>query len=130
MDGWRDESGLIVSWVVRLVLGFVLMGVVLYDAGSIAVNFFTLDATADEIATDISADTVVEQSFFNQTELETKARALTKEAGARLVHFEVLRDGSVELTIRRKAGTLIVSHVGAIENWARATAEATIANTD
>lgn len=130
MGVWRDESGLIVSWIVRLALFFAALAVVLFDAGSIAVNFFTLDAIADDIATQISADTVTGESFFNPQPLEDQARELARKNGARLVHFEVTQDGDISLSLRRRASTLIVSRISGIEDWARATADASIRNTE
>lgn len=130
MGVWQDESGLIVSWIVRLALFFAALAVVLFDAGSIAVNFFTLDAIADDIATQISADTVTGESFFNPQPLEDQARELARKNGARLVRFEVTQDGDISLSLRRRASTLIVSRISGIEDWARATADASIRNTE
>jgi hypothetical protein len=130
MGVWRDESGLIVSWIVRLGLFFAALAVVLFDAGSIAVNFFTLDAIADDIATQISANTVTEDSFFNPQPLENEARELAQDNGARLIHFEVSRDGDISISLRRRASTLVVGRITAIEDWARATVDAEIRNTE
>jgi len=130
MGVWRDESGLIVSWIVRLALFFAALAVVLFDAGSIAVNFFTLDAIADDIATQISANTVTEESFFNPQPLENEARELAQDNGARLAHFEVTRDGDISISLRRRASTLVVGKISAIEDWARATVDAEIRNTE
>jgi hypothetical protein len=116
---------LIVSWLVRLILGFAVLAVVLYDAGSIAVNYFTLDSKAKEIATAVSIE-ATQESFFNQRAMELLAEGLAEEAGARLIGFRLNRDATVKLTIRRRGDTLVVSRISAIENWARATADATI----
>lgn len=125
MGRWRDESGLIVSWLVRLILGFAVLAVVLYDAGSIAVNYFTLDSKANEIATAVSIE-ATQESFFDQRAMELLAEGLAEEAGARLIEFRLNRDATVKLTIRRRGDTLLVSRISAIEDWARATADATI----
>lgn len=121
-----DERGLIVSWLVRLLLVFVVMGILLYDAGSMLVNYFTLGSTANDIAIEVSTDIVVGESHFNQKAFEDQARALAKESDARLIHFDIQADGTVKLKLRRKASTLVVGRISALAGWARATAEASV----
>jgi hypothetical protein len=119
-DRASDERGLIVSWLGKLVIGFALAGIVLFDGGSILVNFFTLDSKADEIAVELTTN-VVPTSLSLDT-LEPRARELAKEAGAHLVDLQI--EGSlVKVTLRRRADTLVVGRIGPIEDWARATVE-------
>lgn len=121
----RDERGIIVSWLVKLVIGLAVVGVILFDAGSIAVNAFTLSSTANDIANALA--TTVQQSgstSVNKAELEGQAQELAKDAGAKLVSVTIdTNERIVKVELRRKADTLIVSRVGAIEDWGRATAE-------
>lgn len=129
MNMHSDERGLIVSWLVRLVLVFAVMGVLLYDAGSILVNYFTLGSTADDIAIEVSTDTIAGESHFNQKVFEDQARRLAKDSGARLLQFDITDEGTVKLKLRRKASTLVVGRISAISGWARATAEASVSPT-
>lgn len=117
-----DERGFIVSWLAKLAIGFVLTAVVLFDAGSIGVNFFTLDSTADDIAVALSVDIGPGQNP-TPDQLRTTARALAKEAGARLVSVDLSPEGSVVVVIRRRADTLLVSRIGPLKDWALSTAE-------
>lgn len=118
-----DERGFIVGWLAKLVIGFVLVAIVLFDGGSIFVNFFTLDGTADEIANTVSVSAVTDRNISDRV-LEEEAKELADEAGARLVSFERDRQESlIRLTLRRRAKTLVVGRIGYIEDWARATAE-------
>ena len=120
----RDERGVIASWFARIAITTAVVGVILFDAGSIAVNFFGLDATADDIAVKVSNTAKGMADGANATTLEGEARALAKEADARLVEFEYSDvDNRITLTIKRKANTLIVSRISAIEDWGKATAE-------
>lgn len=117
-----DERGLIFSWLAKLVLGFAIVAVVIFDAGAILVNFFTLDSTADEIAVSITTETTG-QRLDERLFLE-RAQPLADEAGARLVAVEFDPNGKVvKITLRRKADTLVVGRISWIKNWARATAE-------
>jgi uncharacterized membrane protein len=120
----RDERGVIVNWLVRIAITTAVVGVILFDAGSIAVNFFGLDATADDIAVKVSSVAKSTNEKIPPLELEEEARKLAKEADAKLVSFEFDPVGhQVKLTIKREANTIIVSRVGAMEDWGKATAE-------
>ena len=116
-----DERGFIVSWLVKLAIGFALTALILYEAGAIGVNFFTLDSTADDIAVKISVD-VRPGVVPRQADLDAKAAALAKESGAKLVSVQFL-DGSIVVQIRRRAKTVVVHRFGLTKDWARSTAE-------
>jgi hypothetical protein len=117
----RDERGVVVSWIIKLLLGLAVFGAILFDAGSITTNYFGLQTTADEIAATMST---IERSgeAFNQRILEEGAAALAEEANAKLVSAEIDSQGIIRIRLKRKAGTLIVGNVGPIKSWGRATA--------
>lgn len=122
MNLHRDERGLITAWFVKLLVGFAITAVVLFDAGSIAVNFFSLDSTADDIAVAlIPSGSRLEPS--DQDELERQAQELAAESDARLLELSVDQAGIVRIKIRRRADTLVVKRIGFMSDWARATAE-------
>jgi hypothetical protein len=120
----RDERGVIASWLGRIVITTAVVGVILFDAGSIAVNFFGLDATADDVAVSVSNIAKTTSDTLTELQLEEEAKRLAKAADARLVEFTYdVQGNQIFLTIRREANTLIVSRFGAIEDWGKATAE-------
>jgi hypothetical protein len=121
----RDERGVIASWFGKIALTTAVLGVVLFDAGAVAVNFFGLDSTAGDVAVAVSnLAKATAGGQVNAVQLEEEARRLAKEADARLVSFEYDAVGDqVFVTIRREANTLIVKRIGAIEDWGKATAE-------
>jgi hypothetical protein len=120
----RDERGIIASWFARIAITTAVVGVILFDAGSIAVNFFGLDATADDIAVKVSNVAKGLSEGATEVALEAEARTLAKEADARIVEFAYDPvEKQITLTIRRKADTLIVSRIGFLEEWGKATAE-------
>lgn len=121
MKQLSDERGFIVSWLGKLAIGFAVTALLLYEAGSIGINFFTLDSTADDIAVKLSTG-LQPGTTPRQDQLEADARALTKEADARLLSV-TLADGSIVVQIRRRADTLLVHKIGPIKHWGRATAE-------
>lgn len=115
-----DESGFIVSWLGKLAIGFALVAVLLFDGGSILINFFTLDSSADEIAIKLTTDLTSQE--LSEVRLKPQAEELAKEIGARLLDLRV-EENVVYVTLRRRADTLVVGRIGPIEDWARATAE-------
>lgn len=115
-----DERGIIVGWLGKLAIGFAVVAVLLFDGGSILINFFTLDSTADEIA--IQLTTGVAAQELSEVRLKPQAEELAKEVGARLIDLRV-EGNLVHVTLRRRADTLVVGRIGPIADWARATAE-------
>ena len=108
----------------KMVLGFVVVAVVLYDGGSIAINFFTLDSTADEIAVALSTEITPGTGAPNPQTLQLAAKQKATESGARLVSVSFdTATRVIHLTIRRRASTLVVGRIGPLEDWTKATAE-------
>lgn len=128
----RDERGIVADWLVKIVIGLAVFGVIAYDAGSILVNHFTLDSSSDDIAvgvsTDIGAASRANQYTPDEVWRLAKARVEHEEEGvegARVAKEGTFIDetGVVHIRLRRTADTLIVRRIGAIEDWARATAD-------
>lgn len=117
-----DERGFIVSWLAKLAIWFAIVALVLYEAGSIGVNFFTLDSTATDIAVKMSVGRRPGVAP-RQDLLEAEARALAKEAGARLISVEITPENSIVVQIRRRAETLVVHRIGFAKDWNLSTAE-------
>lgn len=128
----RDERGIVIAWLARLAVGLVILGVVLYDAGSIVVNVISLDGTADEVAVEVStnlatgAEPVPNRKCtrrFADPACQVVYR-VARAKGVRVVSAHFDQEGVFHVELRRTADTLIVRHIGAIEDWATATASA------
>ncbi|MEA2498298.1 MAG: hypothetical protein QOH26_703 [Actinomycetota bacterium] len=115
-----DERGGIVKWLLTLVI----LGVVLFDAGAIVFNIFSVDSDADDIAIEVSKLAEFD-AVSNQVALKAEAKRLAEEKDAKLIKFAVGTDGIIRLTLKRKADTLVVGRIDAISDWARATGEGT-----
>lgn len=128
----RDESGIVVSWLLRLLVGLALVGVVLFDAGSIVVNYVSLDGAADEIALEVAANLAVGADVVPNLECHRASRVpacrsvfeQAKERGVKIVTARFDQEGAFHLKVKRTADTWIVGRIGAIEDWAKATASA------
>lgn len=115
-----NERGFIVNWIARLVIWFFIVAVVLFDGGSILINFFTLDSTANEIAVQISTDAV--GGTLRTEAVQTEAQELATAAGAKLIAARV-ENNIVYITLEREADTLVIGRIGWVDDWARATAD-------
>ena len=126
----QDERGIIVSWLLKLALMLAILGVVVYDGGSIVVNHFTLDTAAHDTANAISL-AISERPFPpNQNELLIEVKRLvssgeTGAATARVIPNGTFIDSSgvVHITLRRRADTIVIDQIAAIRDWAKATAD-------
>ena len=116
----QDERGLIVGWFAKMAIGFIVVGIVLYDGGMILVNFFTLDSRADEIAVELATGEA--PGSLSLATVEPQAREAARASGARLLSVTI-EGNMVFVKLRRKATTLIVGRIGPLEDWTRATAE-------
>ena len=120
---FRDEREVVLNWLVKITLVLAVLGLVIFDAGAIAVNFFGLDSTADDIAvilkTEIGSGSLPETQ---STQLVARAEELAKESSARLVEV-TLEDEIVRVVLRRKATTILTGKIGPLKDWTRATAE-------
>jgi hypothetical protein len=120
-----DERGILVSWLVKLLLGLAIAGLILFEVGAIAVNTFTLSSSANDIAIALATSVQTSGSTnVSEAQLEGQARELIKEVGAKLVELEVDKvDRVVRITLRRRADTLFVQRFNAIAGWGKATAD-------
>ncbi len=120
MNRVRTEEGVVLTWLLQITLVLAVVGTVLFDAGSIAWNYFGVDSRADDIALELS-DMV--DAGRSTPEVEAAAKRLAKDAGGRYVKGSLKVDeDSVSVGFRRDATTLVVGRVGAIEDWTRASA--------
>ena len=121
MERVRDEHGIVVSWILQILLVVALVGGVLFEAGSIAWNYFGVESAADEIALELS-DTIEQSRVTTPQLVQQEARRLARERGARLVGQVVFTEDSIELKIRREANTLVIGRIDATADWAVASA--------
>lgn len=126
----EDERGVVVDWLLKLVLMLAILGVVVYDAGSIIVNHFTLDTAANDTANAISLAISGRPFPPNQNELllEVKQLVASGETGAdtaRVVPNGTFIDtsGVVHIMLRRTADTIVVEQIEAFRDWGKATAD-------
>ena len=121
----RNESGIIVSWLLKVVGLLAVIGVVVFDIGSIAINTITLDSSADDVAVAVSIR--VDQAsgrFFTdpqvyQLAVEQVGHETDGVAGAKVLKngTGIDDEGIVHVRLRRKAKTLITGLIGPLEKY-------------
>lgn len=128
----RDENGIVVAWLLRVVIGFAIVGVFVFDAGSIAINFFSLDGAADEVAVEVSTELatgadVTPNLKCGRRSTDPACRVVyevAREKKVRIVSAHFDQQGIFHVELERTAETLVVGHIGAISDWATASASA------
>jgi hypothetical protein len=123
----HGESGdVLISWLVKLVIGFALVGVLIFDVGTLTVNFFQLDSTAEDIAQQLASDVTDHTVDANRPgELEQRGKELALKAKARLRKVSIDDQGVLHIRLTREAATLVLSHIGALDKYNKATADST-----
>lgn len=117
----HDERGIVLSWLARIAVVLGVLAVVIYDGGALAVNYFTLDSTADDIAIAVSTDVAAKRRLDPATVDE--AKELAAESEAKLMDATLDQDGVVHVKLKRKAKTLVLGHFSFFDEWVKATAE-------
>ena len=128
-----DESGIIVSWFLRVGLVLAVLGVILFDLGSIVVNRVTLDSSAEEVAIAVSI-TVSDQNpagrIFPDSMIYDLAVAVVEDetngiSGVRVVRkgTNVDAEGNVHVRLKRRAETLVVDLIDPLKKYTVATGD-------
>lgn len=118
-----DERGIVVGFVVKLVIVIAVVGLAVVEGGSILFARLRAQDVAETAAS-------VAAGSFLQSRDEEAARAAAelaisdKDSKVRLRRFVVRPDGSVEVTVRKRASTILVQHIGFLEELAVAKATA------
>lgn len=121
----NDESGVILNWFLKVGVLLVVVGVVIFDVGSIAVNNFSLSSSAEDVAVAVSitvSDSSRLPSSFADLEIYNLAVEEVEDeangiAGARVMKrgTNVDDEGIVHVRLRRKADTLITHWIGPLK---------------
>ena len=129
MTSIRDESGVILSWFLKVALFLAVVGVILFDVGSIVVNNFTLDSAADDaaIAVSLTVDEGVTRDFTDQEVFEMAKNSLADQG---ITRVRVLRKGTevddagvVHIRLRRRTNTLVTKYIPPLKRFTVATVD-------
>ncbi len=118
-----DERGIIIASLVKALVVLALVGLVVIEAGSV---FFTKIRVQDvaEAAAIAGADQLSASGDTRQAREEVIETLRLRDPEARLKRFEASPDGTVRITVRKTAPTLIVQRFDFSKEWGVVEAEA------
>jgi hypothetical protein len=114
-----DEGDIVVGWLVRVVASVAIAGVLLFDLVSVAAAKMSVTDQASMAARTASDDWAVhhdQQSAFDAAWTSATEANPTNTVDTR--SFRVAQGGTVRLTVRRTAPTLVLRLVGPLSHWA------------
>lgn len=119
-DGIRSPSGergdVILGGLLKVVAALLLVGLVVYEAGAIAVNHFQIDDLAGQA---VRAGAGTPQQQRTHATVERAVLAVLEGSDARLEELEV-DGGQVVVTVSRAARVLILDRIPPAEGIVRA----------
>jgi hypothetical protein len=115
----NDVGDIVVGWLVRVVASVAVVGVLLFDAVSIAAAKMSVTDQASMAARAASDDWAIHHS--QQSAFDAAWAAATEANPTNTVDtrsFQVAQNGTVRLTVHRTAPTLVLRLVGPAHHWA------------
>lgn len=110
-----QRGGIITGWLLRLVLGLVLLGLVFFEAGSVVVARVGVDGTAQTAAREAA---LIYGTSRNPDAARSEAEKAAVQGGARLVEFTIASDGKeVTVTLERIAKTFVIHKIGPLKKY-------------
>jgi uncharacterized membrane protein len=127
----RDQRGIVAAFMFRLILVLTLIGIVFVEGGAIVFSKLQAQDVAESAA-------VAGATSWWHTRSPDSARKQAvllmedKSPRAKMTAFTLNPDGSVSVTVRLQANTILIQHVSFLEDYtvSRATATAQPPNPD
>ena len=119
-----DRGDIVLGWLTKLVAVLAVLGVVAFDAISLGAARFSVEddaQTAARAAVASYRDSKDVQRAYDAALAEVSAAGSTIDAPT----FVVGPDGSITLTVRTTAPTLLLEKVAPLRDWAETTATVT-----
>jgi Flp pilus assembly protein TadG len=120
-----DERGIVVSWLIKVVLGIALVGLVFVEGGSIVFTKLQVQDTAESGATAGVGYLSQNPADCNGAGEVAATTVNDKDPEVQITEINCLQDGRFRLSVRKEASTILVGQISAIENWAVAQSTAT-----
>jgi Flp pilus assembly protein TadG len=123
-DLHRDERGIVVNFLVKVILGLVVAGTLLIEGGSIMFTKLRVQDVAESAATAGATQLGKSPDCSAAGEVATIA-AHDKDARARLRSYQCHRDGRFTVVVTKRAETLYVHMLGFLDDYTRSEAQVT-----
>jgi hypothetical protein len=120
-----DQRGIVISFLIRVLLGIAIVGLVFVEGGSILFTKLRVQDTAESGAT--AGVGALSASPTDCTSAGTTAVQTVhdKDPEIEITGFTCLSDGRFRITVQKEASTIVVGNISAIERWAMARSTAT-----
>ncbi len=112
----RGECGFVTGFLLRTFLVFALLGLAVEEAGQIVVTQIHASNAAGTAA-QAGADEWVATHNVNLAEQAAIDAMATEDSSATMTAFSVADDGTVTVTAREVASTLVVKHVSFLKQF-------------
>jgi len=121
-----DAGDIIGSWLIKVTLILAVLGFIAFDTISVLSTNVTLEDTAfgsARAATDATQDNRNVQLAYDRAQAFASKQNLLNTVDPASVRFG--EDGSVTVTVTRTATTLVLQHLGSLQDWASQSATRT-----
>ena len=122
-----DERGIVLSFLIKVILGLVLVGLVFIEGGSIIFTKLRVQDSAESGAT--AGVGYLQTSPGNCAAAGEQATitVLDRDSEVNVTEFSCLADGRFRITVRKTASTVVVDKIGFLKDLATAESTATAA---
>jgi Flp pilus assembly protein TadG len=123
--GWgprlRDERGVIISFVVKTLAIFAILGVVAFDAGQVVIDQVKAGDAA-QTAAQAAADAYYSTKNEDRAKQAGMQAAAEEDPTAVVTSIQILANGTAVVTVERPAATLVVQRVSFLKHFGEQTA--------
>jgi Flp pilus assembly protein TadG len=122
-----DQRGMVVSWLIKVVVGIAIVGLAAVEGGSIMFTKLGVQDAAESGAT-AGVEVLTQNPRDCQGAGQVAATAVIdrdSEIEASAVKWTCFTDGRFRLTVKKEASTILIGRISAIEDWAQVKGRAT-----
>jgi Flp pilus assembly protein TadG len=122
-DSCRDQGDIVVGWLGKVAVGIFISGIVVFDGLSVFSTRLALQDDAGQAARAASDSWQATKSGAQALlAAEEAAKAESPDNVLTPDSLQIASDGTVTLTVRRTAKSLVLRHISPLRKWTLATA--------
>lgn len=115
-----SDSGQVTSWLVKVVIGFAVAGLLAFEGGAVMINRLTARDTASKAAQEAG---FAWRDSGDYQRAETAARAQAESERTTLEKLEInVAARTSSATVRKRAKTLLIHNIGFLKKYTVTTA--------
>lgn len=122
-----DERGIVLSFLIKVILGLVLVGLVFIEGGSIIFAKLRVQDTAESAATAGVDHLQRNPRDCNGARATAEVTVSDRDSEAEITEHTCLADGRFRITVRKIAPTVVVDKISFLKKLATAESTATAA---